>query len=262
VIFPRFFRVLTFCILIRHFGIYYCPAFERTKRMAPAAPTNPQLFNIDGHLLGGQADAQLALQGPDDDATVLAIAANTPFPAGQLPFGSIKLSASTGNTIPFIAAGAKDSVTFSATGDGFFEAGVYDDPANLLKDVSPEKDIASGVALKAVAGSRFIMLRCGYDVGVTAKGAMALGVGASANFGGSVSRNAAYAVIHQFQGTAGARDVLASTIESWILPSQFDGTDRFQPLTWVVTEVDGSIVLNLGVQAGYDYSWLRQFPAL
>ncbi len=229
--------------------------------MAGIALTDPKLFSIDGHLLGGPADAQLTLQGPDDDATVLAIVTNTPFPQGQLSLGSIKLSASTGSAIPFMAAGARDSVSFTANADGFFEAGIYPDPADLLKDLSPEKDIASGVALEAEAGARFLMLRCGYDAGVTAKGAMALGVGATANFGGSVSRNAAYAVIHQFQDTAGARDTLAATIGSWILPSQFDGADRFQPFTWVVTEVDGSVAINLGVQAGYDFSWLRQFPS-
>src|SRR4029079_8753758 len=97
------------------------------------------------------------------------------------------------------------------------------------------------------------------------KGAMALGTGVSANFGGSVSRDAAYAVIHGFENSEHARDVLTRVIRSWILPSQFEGPDangdfRLPPQTWIVTEVDGSVALSLGVQAGYDYSWMRQFP--
>jgi hypothetical protein len=223
------------------------------------------VFTIDRKFVDGQTDVQLTVQGPDNDASVLAIAADQPLPDGKLSLGSINLSASTGASIPFSAAGGKDSVALTANASGFFAAGVYPDPADLLKDLSPERDIAAGLALTAQAGSRYFMLHCGYDVGATAKGAVALSVGASASFGGSVSRKADYAVIHQFPNTDGAHDVLESTIQSWILPSQFEGPDaagefQIQPRTWIVTEVDGSVALNLGVQAGYDYSWMRQFP--
>ncbi|HMD69960.1 MAG TPA: hypothetical protein VKF41_01380 [Bryobacteraceae bacterium] len=205
------------------------------------------------------------MQGPDTDASVLAIVANQEFPDGKLALGSVNLSASTGASIPFSAAGGKDSVALSANASGFFAAGIYPDPADLVKDLSPERDIAGGLALTAQPGSRFFMLRCGYDVGAAAKGAVALGTGITANFGGSASRKADYAVIHEFQNAEGARDVLESTIRSWILPCQFEGPDakgefQIQPRTWIVTEVDGSVALNLGVQAGYDYSWMRQFP--
>ena len=229
--------------------------------MASAASFDARVFHIAGSLLGAPADAQLSLQGPDDNAVVVAVVGDGPFPPGKLSLGSIQLAASTGTTVPFTSAGGKGSVTFKASASGFFEAGVYPDPSDLLHDLSPERDIASGIDLERATGSRFIMLRCGYDAGLTAKGAMALGVGASANFGGSVSRSAAYAVIHEFEDSDGSRDVLSGTIQSWILPNQFDGVDRLPPRTWLVTELDGSVALNLGVQAGYDYSWLRQFPS-
>ena len=32
------------------------------------------------------------------------------------------------------------------------------------------------------------------------------------------------------------------------------------PATWILSEVDGSFALQLGVQAGYDFSWLREIP--
>ena len=220
----------------------------------------PPTFSLDKKLLGVPTDVQLTLQGPDDNSVVLAVAANATFPPGKLPLGSVKLAASAGETIPFSSATGKGSVSFQASADGFFEAGIYVDPADLRHDLSPESDIASGIALTAAPGSRFLMLRCGYDASASAKGAMALGTGASVNFGGAFSKDAAYAVIHQFPDTAGAADVLGGTIKSWILPNQFDGLDRLPPRTWIVTELDGSIALNLGVQAGYDYSWLRQFP--
>ncbi len=233
--------------------------------MADPAASN-QVFTIDRKLVGGKADIQLTAQGPDGDASILALVNNTSFPDGKLTLGSINLTASTGTSIPFSAAGANDSVTFSANAKGFFELGIYPDPADLLKDLSPERDIAAGLALSVQPDSRFVMLHCGYDAGATAKGAMALGTGASVNFGGSVGRNVDYAVIHEFQNAQGARDVLEGLIHSWILPSQFDGPDdngnyQIQPGTWIVTEVDGNVALNLGVQAGYDYSWMRQFPS-
>jgi len=233
--------------------------------MSPQESANG-IFTIDRKFTGGLTDVKLTAQGLNNDASLAAILTNTPFPDGQQALGSVKLSASTGTSIPFSAVGGKDKVTFNATADGFFAAGVYTDPTALLKDLSPERDIAAGVNLKAQAGSRFFMIRCGYDVGVTAKGAMALGTGVSVNFGGSASRNADYAVVHEFPNSEGARDVVTDAVQSWILPSQFDGPDAagnfpVQPRTWIVTEVDGSVAFNLGVQAGYDYSWMRQFPS-
>ena len=220
----------------------------------------PPAFSLDKKFLGVPTDVQLTLQGPDDNSVFLAVAANATFPPGKLPLGSVTLSASTGESIPFSSATGKGNVSFQASADGFFEAGIYVDPADLRHDLSPESDIASGIALTAAPGSRFLMLRCGYDATASAKGAMALGTGASVNFGGAFSKDAAYAVIRQFPDSASAADVLGGTIKSWILPNQFDGLDRLPPRTWIVTELDGSIALNLGVQAGYDYSWLRQFP--
>lgn len=227
------------------------------------APADNKTFIIDKKLVGGQADVQLTLQGPDNDAVVLAVAKDKSFPDGQISLANIKFSASSGPSIPFSLAGSKDKISFNATADSLFAAGVYDDSAALLKDLSPERDIAAGVDLTvsgAAAKPRYLMIRCGYDVGVTAKGTMALGVGASANFGGSASRTADYGIVHAFQKTDGAHDVVAATIGSWILPSQFESADDIQPGTWIVTEVDGSVAVNVGVQAGYDYSWMRKFP--
>lgn len=229
-------------------------------------PQDAHTFTIDKKFTGRKTDVQLSLEGPENDAAVLAIVGNSAFPAGQISLANINFSASTGTSIPFTAGGEKDTVSFNANASGFFGAGVYDDPSALLKDLSPERDIAAGLDLKSQDGSRFFMIRCGYDVGDSAKGSLALGVGASVNFGGSASRNADYAVVHKFQNTVGARDVVASTVKSWILPKQFEGPDgdgnySIQPGTWIVTEVDGSVAINLGVQAGYDYSWMRQLPS-
>lgn len=225
-----------------------------------AATAVSKTFQINGNLLKGQQNAQLTLQGPDSDAIVAAVLAGQPFPAGKLSLGSIKMAASTGNTIPFQAAGAKDSVVFGANVDGFFGAGVYPDPADLLKDLSPNPQISAGIVLKKEDGQSYLMMRCGYNASATAKGAMALGTGASVNFAASASGDATYAVIHEFAATDSARTAIADTVSGWILPNQFDGTNAFPGRTWVIAELDGSVALNVGVQAGYDYSWLRQFP--
>jgi hypothetical protein len=225
-----------------------------------AAAGVSKTFQINGNLLKGQQNAQLTLQGADNDAILAAVLAGQPFPAGKLSLGSIKMAASTGNTIPFEAAGAKDSVVFGANIDGFFDAGVYPDPADLLQDLSPNPQIGAGIVLKKEDGQSYLMMRCGYNASATAKGAMALGTGASVNFAASASGDATYAVIHEFANTDSARTAIADTVSGWILPNQFDGAGAFPGRTWVIAEVDGSVALNVGVQAGYDYSWLRQFP--
>jgi len=232
---------------------------EKGQSMATPASSGSQTFPIGGTLWGSPVKAQLTLQGGDGSPLAAAVAANTPFPSGKVSLGGIALAASTGETIPFSAGPDKGTVAFKASASGFYEAGIYPNASDLLHDLSPERDIASGLALPAVAGSRFLMLRCGYDASITAKGAMALGFGATANFGASASSAAAFAVIHRVDDGDGARDVLAETAGSWILPNQIDGPDRLAPGTWLIAEVDGSVALHLGIQAGYDYSWLRQF---
>ena len=217
-----------------------------------AALANPNTFKIDGGLLKDLQDALLVLHA-NDSAVAAAIAADKPFPAGKLELGSMRLAASTGNAVSFAG------VTFNATADGSFHLGVYTDAADALKDLSPNPEVSAGIALNQTAGSRYLMLRCGYDAAATAKGAMALGAGASINFGGAASSNAAYAVIHQFSDGEGARSAVEQTIAGWRLPNQIDPAS-FPARTWLVAEVDGSVALNIGVQAGYDYSWLRQFP--
>jgi len=180
-------------------------------------------FTIDRSLLGGQVDVQLTAQGPDSDAPIQALVHNTPFPDGELTLGGITLSASTGKSIPFGAG--RDTVTFSANDKGYFAAGVYSDPAHLKTALSPERDIAAGLDLAAQTDSRFLMVRAGYDAGVTVQGAMALATGVTGKFGGSLSRKADYAVIHEFANSAGAHDVLDASVRSGILPGQFDGPD-------------------------------------
>jgi hypothetical protein len=169
----------------------------------------PLTFSIDGKLIQGQQGATLTLQPPAGDAVALALLGGLPFPAGNLLLGSMKFSASTGSTIPFQAPG-KAAVAFKANFGAFFGAGVYLNPAALLKDLSPNPNIASGIALAKAPGMSFLMLRCGYDAGLTAKGSMALGAGASLNFGGSASGDATFAVIHQFPAGDPARSALAA----------------------------------------------------
>ena len=125
-------------------------------------------FSIDKTLLGVPTNLDITADGPDGDPIVFALLKNKPFPDGKQPLGSLKLSAGAKTSLPFSANGGQDTVTFKATAGGFFAGGLYPDAADLLKDLSPERDIAGGLNLPAEAGSRYVMLRCGYDAGLTA----------------------------------------------------------------------------------------------
>jgi hypothetical protein len=63
--------------------------------MDPTASSN-RVFTIDRKFVCGKTDVQLSLQGPDNDASILAVDKNEQFPDGKLSLGSINLSASTG----------------------------------------------------------------------------------------------------------------------------------------------------------------------
>src|SRR5262249_28386783 len=99
-----------------------------------------------------------------------------------------------------------------------------------------------------------------YDIGASAKGSVALGASASASFGVAGSSHGLFAVLHRFNDEELALQVFRDTFGSWALPCQVREANDLRPGTWLIAEGDGSLALQLGVQAGYDFSWMREIP--
>ncbi len=212
------------------------------------------------HLPAGLGDVSFDVAAQPGSDVLAAIAADppAPFPRRRIEVEELSASVSAGRPVSFNSG--KGSVTFNGKASGYERLAVLDDPSEvtaLLVRDSINDDIARGLALPRSEGTRYVVLRWGYDLEGAAKGSVALGAGPSVTFGAEGKRLGAYAVIRQFPADAGARPALEAVFQSWMLPTQFRQLDDLEPGTWIVSEVDGSIALSLGAQYGFDFSWVR-----
>lgn len=214
-------------------------------------------FEKNKEFLSGDAAAGLELTAVKDPGVAAALAANLPFPAGDVRLGDIAVSGEAGRSVKF--AGDRGSVEFKASGEARAGLGVYFDPGQLLGALDLDDDIAPGMSLKSDPNSLYLVLSWGYDLAGSAKGSLALGANPlTISFGAEGKRAGSYAVVRRFAREKGARDAVAETANSWMLPTQVESLDKFEPGTWLVAEVDGSIALSLGAKFGYDYNWVRE----
>jgi hypothetical protein len=227
--------------------------------MHPSTLGSAKTFSLNRKFLGDQANVSLELVSPDVGAVMEALKHPTaPLPEGEIALGGLKASASGRGVVTLGSRG--ETVTLTGHAGMAFGMGVYLNGVDAIKAVAPSPELAEGFALDDPDATRFVVVRAAYDAGATAKGAIALAAGATGTFGveGAVSRM--FAVVHRFHDTEPAADVFKATFASWALPRMVDAPDDLAPGTWLLSEVDGSFALQLGVQAGYNFSWLREIP--
>jgi len=183
---------------------------------------------------------------------------NQPFPDnaftdGAIPLGSIKASASGDIKL--------DKVRFGASGGIFAGMGIYRSTSKLfdaLKAQGLDEPMVSRLEFPDLAAKNLYAVRWGYNVEGSVSGSVALGVGL--NFGASGRREALYAVLRSLDRNAKSVNGITETINSWKMPRQIDSPDdaKIKPGTWLIAETDGELKFSLGVNYGYDYSWVRQ----
>ena len=214
-------------------------------------------FSKSGKFFDNGACANIAVDVPKDAALALALAANGPFPAGTIELAHVKAHAS-GGTGDLHFAGSAGTVSFRGSGGLRAGIGVYDSVTALLKDLDPDCNLLGDLCVGDSVYRRYLALNWGYDVTASVAGAMALGAGAHVKFGVDGSSEGLFAVVRGYaEDPPNCRDALAGLFESWMLPSQVKSPDHLRPGTWILAEVDGGIAARLGLQYGYDYSWIR-----
>lgn len=233
--------------------------------MSPAAIP---AFNLNGKFLDDQASDSLDLTVPGLPA--LAVALISPdglIPPGEMVLGDIKASAKGSGDLAFGGGLSKGTVTFSGEADGGFSVGIYSGAASALRALDPAAGLLGELTLNpaelgvpAAEVSRYVVVRAAYNIKATGKGSVALGTGVSGTFSADASSNGLFAVLHRFGDQEPALTVLGDTFRSWALPSQIQAADDLATGTWLLAEVDGSVAIQTGVQAGYDFSWLRALP--
>jgi hypothetical protein len=224
-------------------------------------PLSLPIVNLNKKFLSNQADATLELSSPDGPALLAALKdPNAVMPPGEIVIGNAKATAGGSGTVQFGGGQTAGSVTFKGDADASFSVGVYADAADAIKAIAPATQLSDGLNLADTTPTRYMVVRAAYDISASAKGSIALGVGASATFGVSGSSDGLFAVLHRFRDTDHAVQVFQDTFGSWALPRQVEQAADLAPGTWLIAQVDGSFAMQLGVQAGYDYSWIRQIP--
>lgn len=212
-------------------------------------------FTKDGQFLDDQVSAVIEVSASEAAAAFLK--ADEPFPNGTRRVGSLSVNVH-GNPGAIKFGGAQGTVTFSAQGSS--SIGVYDNIADLLKDLAPDsdKEALQGLTIDAPGATQFVLLDWGYDIAGSGKGSIALGAGATATFAADGATDGLFAVIRGFATPPKSREALQSTINSWMLPRQVTSVEDLEPGTWLIAEVDGSIGIKIGAQFGYDFNWIRK----
>jgi len=150
-------------------------------------------------------------------------------------------------------------VAFSADADAAI--GIFSTPADVRQAVLRNADLLSQISdtlsFPAEAGTRFLMLRWGYDIAGTAAGNVALGPSANLSFSANAGRRGYYAIVQEVLADAKALTSLTNLVSSWKLPSQVGDIAKLPPSTTLISEVDGSLAVGTKVTFGYDFSWLR-----
>lgn len=211
-------------------------------------------FELDGSVLGEDSAERLLLATARSDV-LTALRDDAPFPERTVELGEITVGVDGGTEVAL--DGGTGRVTFSAQSN----AGLLVTPerTTMLDHLPLGDPIADGLAAdEDDDATSYALLTWGYALEAGARGAVALGGGVRAELGGTGTRSSGFAVVQRFRPDAGARDVLARTVRAWRLPRQVNAPNDLPPGTWLVAEVDGSLALSLAVQAGYDFSWVRQ----
>src|SRR5262245_14448329 len=162
-------------------------------------------INKSRHILAGAGEVSFDVVAQPGSDVLAAIAANTPFPARRIDVDEISARATAGRDLPL--DGGKGTVTFSGQASAYQRLGVLDDPSEvtaLLVRDRIDDDMARGLRLQRKDGTRYLLLRWGYDLEGAAKGSVALGAGPMVTFGAEGRRLGAYAVVRQFPSDLGA----------------------------------------------------------
>ncbi len=229
---------------------------------AAATPTLKKTFPLDPTILGSGSAAMLELGGSTDADVNLAIATNQPFPTranGIIDLAHISLTASGGMPVAFQGGGVSLGFSFSAGVTA--GVGIFDDPNNAIAALNLGETPGLDLTIDSAPGSRYALLRTGYQASGSVSGTHPIGVLGSFTFGATGAASGVSAVLHRFAASSGADTVLEETVQSWKLPRHITSANQLAPATWIVAEADGSLAVKLGASLGYNFNFIRQAKA-
>ena len=218
-------------------------------------------FPIDAGIF---TTAKVSLGASTDANTDLAIANNQSFPAGDIQIGHISVTADTGNvSLKPAALPVGTSVTFDISASAQSGIGIYDKSSDAIAALSLTDP--TSLSIPDVAGDRYLLMDFEYSASASASATQPIGVLGSATFGVDAKGDSTFALLHRFDGTRGAFDVMAESFASWRLPRHVAlvGAElNIRPQTWLIVELDGSLSLKLATTLGWNLSLVKDLTVL
>ena len=215
-----------------------------------------QLFQKEGRFLTGQVGINISVEVPKNSDLALALLNNTPFPRRIIKLSQIGVKID-GNPRDVKFGDGQGTVSFDGGGAFGSGLGVYEDVSELLADLDPDKKVLGELDISATGIKRFVVLNWNYNLTASVNGAMALGGGLGITFRAGGEAGGFFAVIRGFGEDPPSRDAIAKTLASWMLPCQLRSVADLEPGSWLIAEVNGQIRAKLGVQFGFEQTWLR-----
>jgi len=230
---------------------------------SPSPSPLEQSFDFDTSALVPGSAASVKLTATSQQDVALALVQNKEFPSrpgGVLELGSARFAWDGSTELAFGEPGGK--VTFGFGAGANIGAGVFDAPGAALRALKIEEVPGLDTKLPDTETTRYLVLNAGYMVQGNVKGSHPIGVIGSIGFGAEARRTSTFAVMHRFDNTEGSATVMGRAIKSWRLPRQFSSAGSIEPGTWLVSEVEGSVALNVAAKLGYDFSYVRETKLL
>jgi hypothetical protein len=218
-------------------------------------------FPIDAGIF---TTAKVSLGASTDANADQAIANNQPFPAGDIQVGHISITADTGSvSLKPAALPAGTSVTFDVSASASAGVGVYGKSSDAIAALNLSDP--PSLSIPDVGGERYLLMDFGYSAALSASATQPIGVLGSATFGVDAKGDSTFAVLHRFDATRGANDVMAESFASWRLPRHVAlvGADlNIKPKTWLIVELDGSLSLKLAATLGWNLNFAKELTVL
>jgi len=226
-----------------------------------AAPT---AFSKDFPLDAGIfTTAKVTIAGSTDANVVEAILANDEFPDGNIQLGHISLTADTGKVSLKPAAAAGATVSFDLSASAQSGMGVYGKSADAIAALNLTN--APKIVIPGTPTQRFLLMDFGYGAAFSGSASHPIGMLGTVSFGVTAKGDSMFAILHRFDATQGAHQVIADTLASWRLPRNvsFDGHDvNLKPQTWVLAEADGSLAMTLAASLGWNMNFAKDATIL
>jgi hypothetical protein len=226
-------------------------------------PISSTKFQLDKTIVGPEGTLSIDIGVATDHDVITAILEMKPFPDrpnGRIELGSIELKGETGKNFVFDAG--QTTVGFQASADFKTGLGVFNSAADAITSLQLPDASEINLNIAGDASEKYLVLLWGYDIQGSFSGSHPIGVVGSLGFGATGDHDLRYAVVHRFTSTTDARTALSDLFGTWRFPRHVKTARDLKPGSWLISEVDGSVALNITAQLGYDLNMVREAKLL